>query len=106
MNPFARKKQLLSALKDIKDDNNPVTCKGCGEKYGERKLREILPRRFWIPINDLLVRYGQKVCTPVSPFCCDSNCFVVKNIEYSPRNVKAEFYGRLSSGPCGFLLTS
>ena len=40
MNPFARKKQLLSALKDIKDDNNPVTCKGCGEKYGERELRE------------------------------------------------------------------
>ena len=41
----------------------------------ERKLREILPRRFWIPINDLLVRYGQKVCKPVSPFCsqCPEN---------------------------------
>ena len=41
----------------------------------EKKLREILPRRFWIPLNELLVRYGQKICTPVSPFCsmCPEN---------------------------------
>lgn len=41
----------------------------------ERRLREILPMRFWIPLNELLVRYGQKVCTPVSPFCskCPEN---------------------------------
>ena len=35
----------------------------------EKELRKILPRRFWISLNELLVRYGQKVCTPVSPFC-------------------------------------
>ena len=35
----------------------------------EKRLREILPQRFWIPLNELLVRYGQKVCKPVSPFC-------------------------------------
>ncbi len=40
MNPFVRKKQLLNALKDIKDDNDPVTCKGCGERYGEKELRD------------------------------------------------------------------
>ena len=41
----------------------------------EKELRRILPRRFWIPLNELLVRYGQKVCTPVSPFCslCPEN---------------------------------
>lgn len=41
----------------------------------EKRLREILPQRFWIPLNELLVRYGQKVCTPVSPFCskCSEN---------------------------------
>ena len=41
----------------------------------EKRLREILPRRFWIPLNELLVRYGQKICTPVSPFCslCPEN---------------------------------
>ena len=35
----------------------------------ESALEEFLPRRYWIPINELLVRFGQTVCTPVSPFC-------------------------------------
>lgn len=32
-------------------------------------LEKVLPRRFWIPLNELLVVYGQVVCTPLSPFC-------------------------------------
>ncbi|HEX6851072.1 MAG TPA: endonuclease III [Candidatus Polarisedimenticolaceae bacterium] len=35
----------------------------------EARLREILPGRWWIPINETLVRHGQKVCAPVSPRC-------------------------------------
>ncbi len=35
----------------------------------EKDLRGIMPRRFWIPLNELLVRYGQLICTPISPFC-------------------------------------
>ena len=35
----------------------------------ESGLEKVLPRRYWIPINELLVRFGQSVCTPVSPFC-------------------------------------
>jgi endonuclease-3 len=35
----------------------------------EMVLRKILPKRYWIPINDLLVAYGQNICKPVSPFC-------------------------------------
>jgi endonuclease-3 len=35
----------------------------------ESALERVLPRRYWIPINELLVRFGQTVCTPVSPFC-------------------------------------
>lgn len=35
----------------------------------EQALREILPPRFWIPINETLVRHGQQVCKPVSPIC-------------------------------------
>jgi endonuclease-3 len=38
----------------------------------ELALREILPRRHWIPINETLVRHGQQVCKPVSPHC--SSC--------------------------------
>ena len=35
----------------------------------ETALTEILPKRYWIEINALLIRFGQKTCTPVSPFC-------------------------------------
>src|ERR1041384_4183772 len=35
----------------------------------EMALRAKLPRRFWIDYNDLLVGFGQKVCTPISPHC-------------------------------------
>lgn len=35
----------------------------------EERLREILPRRWWIPINETLVRHGQQVCAPTSPKC-------------------------------------
>ena len=40
----------------------------------ERALREILPARYWIAINDWLVAYGQNLCAPLSPWC--SRCRV------------------------------
>ncbi|MBI5191266.1 MAG: endonuclease III [Nitrospirae bacterium] len=35
----------------------------------EKALRARLPGRYWIPINDLLVTFGQNLCKPVSPIC-------------------------------------
>jgi endonuclease-3 len=35
----------------------------------ERALRAILPSRWWIPINDVLVAFGRSHCTPLSPRC-------------------------------------
>jgi len=35
----------------------------------EMALRELLPQRFWIPWNDLLVAFGQNLCKPLSPHC-------------------------------------
>jgi len=35
----------------------------------EQALRATLPQQYWIPINDLLVCFGQNQCTPVSPRC-------------------------------------
>ena len=35
----------------------------------EAALREILPKKYWIPLNELLVMWGQNVCTPISPKC-------------------------------------
>ncbi|MDM7917095.1 MAG: endonuclease III, partial [Candidatus Eisenbacteria bacterium] len=40
----------------------------------ERVLRERLPRPLWWDYNELLVRFGRKVCTPLSPWC--STCVV------------------------------
>jgi endonuclease-3 len=42
----------------------------------ERVLEEVLPQRFWIEINDLLVTFGQNICQPVSPWC--SRCPLAK----------------------------
>jgi len=35
----------------------------------EMALREILPAKYWIIVNDLLVSYGQNRCKPISPIC-------------------------------------
>jgi endonuclease III len=46
----------------------------------ETALREVLPRRYWIEYNSLLVAFGQTLCQPVSPWC--SRCPVSR---YCPR---------------------
>jgi len=35
----------------------------------ERELQRVLPQDLWIPINDLLVTFGQNRCHPTSPRC-------------------------------------
>jgi len=35
----------------------------------EFALMEILPKKYWIEFNDLLVPFGQNLCKPVSPHC-------------------------------------
>jgi endonuclease-3 len=37
----------------------------------ETALRRVLPDRYWIPINDWLVAFGQNLCAPVSPRCSE-----------------------------------
>jgi endonuclease III len=46
----------------------------------EMVLRDKLPKRHWIILNDLLVAYGQNLCKPISPHC--SQC---KLRTYCPR---------------------
>lgn len=40
----------------------------CPEE-SEKVLQTIMPKKYWIPLNELLVSYGQEVCTSVSPKC-------------------------------------
>jgi len=35
----------------------------------EQALEKVLPRRYWIEVNDLLVGFGQRGCTTVWPRC-------------------------------------
>jgi endonuclease-3 len=35
----------------------------------EFELRKRLPKKYWIPINSLLVTHGQNVCKPLKPLC-------------------------------------
>lgn len=46
----------------------------------ENVLRQVLPEKYWININDLLVCYGQNLCSPVSPHCsrCKLSLFCPK----------------------------
>jgi endonuclease-3 len=37
----------------------------------ELALREKLPKKYWLEINRLLVAYGKRRCTPVSPRCSE-----------------------------------
>jgi len=43
----------------------------------EKLLSRILPEKWWIPVNRLLVSFGQIICTPVSPHC--STCAVAED---------------------------
>jgi endonuclease-3 len=45
----------------------------------EMVLREKLPAEWWIPINDILVAFGQSLCKPISPWC--SKCPVSEYCE-------------------------
>jgi endonuclease III len=40
-----------------------------GPDESEKALRGILPEKWWIPANRILVSFGQKICKPVSPHC-------------------------------------
>ncbi len=48
----------------------------------EQVLRRTLPRRWWIPVNGLLVSFGQSVCKPVGPRC--GECPLRSKCPYPP----------------------
>lgn len=45
----------------------------------EQALRALLPRKYWIPINEIFVRHGQNICKPLSPLC--TQCAVARACE-------------------------
>lgn len=41
----------------------------------EFSLRRVLPVKYWIPLNGMLVAFGQQICKPISPVC--STCSII-----------------------------
>lgn len=35
----------------------------------EKELQKIMPKKYWIILNELLVSFGQYICTPINPKC-------------------------------------
>jgi len=35
----------------------------------EMELRKKIPKKYWLPINNTFVMYGQNICKPISPMC-------------------------------------
>jgi endonuclease-3 len=46
----------------------------------EFALRKTVPKRYWIILNELLVRHGQSICRPINPKC--KLCFLQKYCRY------------------------
>ena len=53
-------------------------------------LREIFPRKWWKVINDLMVRFGKKICRPIGPKCteCPLESCCPKIIIVKPKKTK------------------
>jgi endonuclease III len=46
----------------------------------EQALMKIIPRKYWIDVNEVLVIHGQTICKPITPLC--DKCPVTKYCEY------------------------
>ena len=52
----------------------------------ERALMEILPKKYWREINELLVMFGRTICRPVAPKC--EICSIKNYCKYYKENKK------------------
>ncbi len=53
----------------------------------EKALQKIMPKKYWICLNEMLVSFGQYICTPINPKCnicpIDNKC---KKINVKTKN--------------------
>jgi|TARA_B100001750_G_C15508522_1_gene602039 endonuclease-3 len=53
----------------------------------EFELNNVIPKKYWLNVNELFVRFGQTVCAPIKPNCnvCSltNNCSFYKKISQS-----------------------
>jgi len=46
----------------------------------EQKLMKLIPRKYWLDVNEVLVIHGQTVCKPIRPLC--EKCKVTRYCDY------------------------
>ncbi len=46
----------------------------------EQALMKIVPKRYWLDLNELFVRFGQLICRPITPHCAE--CPITKYCNY------------------------
>ena len=55
----------------------------------EFELNNVIPKKYWLNVNELFVKFGQTVCAPIKPNCnvCSltNNCSFYKKIS-QPKN--------------------
>jgi endonuclease-3 len=51
----------------------------------ERELMKIVPRKHWIVINELFVKFGQRICKPIKPECY--RCPIVDLCRFERKNL-------------------
>jgi endonuclease-3 len=54
----------------------------------EKELVKVIPEKYWIKINELLVKHGQNFCKPITPMC--SKCPIIRFCNYG-RNLQKVF---------------
>ena len=52
----------------------------------ESELVKTIPGKYWIDLNDLFVKFGQRICQPIKPLCY--KCPIVKYCDYPNKNLK------------------
>ena len=52
-----------------------------------KDLKEKIPRKYWLIVNELLVVHGQTICIKRKPLCY--KCPIVKYCKYKNKNLKA-----------------
>jgi endonuclease-3 len=54
----------------------------------EAALMRLVPKRYWLDLNDLFVRFGQTTCKPIGPRC--ESCRLTRSCDYYRKVVAPE----------------
>ncbi len=56
----------------------------------EQELMKIIPRKYWLDVNEVLVIHGQTVCKPITPLC--NQCKITNYCRYYKNLIKKKKY--------------